>query len=193
LTARAGITTLRNLWDTVLRRIEYGTDTVAIIAIFACMVVVTIDVFGRYVLNSPQGWVMEVLVLYLLPAVFFMGLPGSYAKGAHVAVDIVCNYVSPRVRLNLSLVARVSAIVVFVAIAYYGVERVIDAVRLREIQPGTLNWPIWPSVLLVPIGSALTLVRAVERFVIEVEALRGGDAAIRAQIRATPHEEDFVQ
>ena len=84
--------------DRILRRVEYATDTIAIVAMFTSMVLVALDVFFRYAMNNPQGWVMDVLVLYLLPGIFFMGLPGSYAKGAHVAVDIQNAHVSERAK-----------------------------------------------------------------------------------------------
>lgn len=180
--------------DGILRRIEYLTDTLAIAAMFGCMVLVSIDVFFRYAMNNPQGWVVDVLVLYLLPGIFFMGLPGSYAKGAHVAVDIILNLINARNRLTLSIVARFAAVGVFAMLTWYGVARVGSALRLGEMQPGTfVNWPLWPSVLLVPVGCALTTVRAAERFAIEMAALMRGDEAIEAQIKATAHEEGLAQ
>ena len=180
--------------DKGLRRVEYATDTIAIVAMFTSMVLVALDVFFRYAMNSPLGWVMDVLVLYFLPGIFFMGLPGSYAKGAHVAVDIVLNLVGARKRLILSIIARFAAIGVFALLTWYGVVRLNAAIRLGEIQPGTIvNWPIWPSVLLVPVGCALTTIRAVERFSAEMTALLSGEAAIEAQIKSTAHEEGLAQ
>lgn len=180
--------------DKLLQRIEYVTDTLAIAAMFTCMALVSVDVFCRYALNNPQGWIVDVLVLYLLPGIFFMGLPGSYAKGAHVAVDIALNIISLRKRLLLSVIARFAAIGVFALLCWYGVARVQSAIRLAEIQPGTIaNWPIWPSVLLVPVGCALATLRAIERFVVETTALLGGNDAVERQIHATAHEEGLVQ
>lgn len=180
--------------DRQLRRIEYATDTLAIAAMFMCMVLVTMDVFFRYALNNPQGWVVDLLTLYLLPGIFFLGLPGSYAKGAHVAVDIILNLISTRHRLVLSVIARFTAIGVFALLAWYGVARVSTAIRLGEIQPGTIvNWPIWPSVLLVPIGCTLAMVRAIERSAVEATALFGGEKAIDEQVKATAHEEGLAQ
>ena len=180
--------------DRSLRRVEYATDTLAILAMFTSMVLVALDVFFRYAMNNPQGWVMDVLVLYLLPGIFFMGLPGSYAKGAHVAVDIVINLVNVRKQLILSIVARFAAIGVFALLTWYGISRLQTAIRLGEIQPGTIvNWPIWPSVLLVPIGCALATVRAIERFATEMLALMSGDAAIEEQVKSTAHQEGLAQ
>lgn len=167
----------------ILSRIEYVTDTLAILAMFACMVVISIEVFCRYALNSPQSWVTDVLVIYLLPTLFFMGLPGSYTRGSHVAVDILCHYASPRKQLVMSIIGRIIAVAVFFAITFYGVGRVTEAVRLGEIQPGMLaNWPIWPSVLVVPVGCALSMARACERLVAEIVALCTDEDAVRRAV-----------
>lgn len=183
-----------NVADRTLARVEYATDTLAIIAMFTAMALVSADVFFRYALNHPQGWIVDLLVLYLLPGIFFMGLPGSYAKGAHVAVDIVLNLISMRNRLVLSILARFAAICVFALVAFYGFGRVTSAISLGEIQPGTIvNWPIWPSVLLVPVGSALAMLRAIERLAVETSALVRGGASIEKQVQATAHEEGLVQ
>jgi TRAP-type C4-dicarboxylate transport system permease small subunit len=180
--------------DKLLQRVEYVTDTLAIVSMFACMIVIAIEVFCRYALNSPQSWVTDVLVLYLLPGLFFMGLPGSYARGSHVAVDILIHYVTPNVRLGLSVLARIIAIIVFFAICYYGTGRVIEAVRLNEVQPGMLaNWPIWPSVLVVPIGCAISLCRAAERLMFESYALMSGDAENIAHIATDESGREIVQ
>lgn len=179
--------------DRLLKRIEYLTDTLAIASMLACMILVSSNVFFRYAMKNPQGWITDLLVMYLLPAVFFMGLPGSYAKGSHVAVDIICNVVSERSRLILSLIARVVAIGVLFAIAWYGGWRVYDAVRLGELLPGAINWPRWPSVLLVPIGAGLTMLRAIERLAAELLALGKGREEIRKLVRATAHEEGLPQ
>jgi len=176
--------------DRLLARVEYVTDTLAIIALFVSMIAIAIDVFCRYALLRPLPWVTDFMVLYLLPGIFFLGLPGSYAKGSHIAVDLLCNYMSARVRLWLSLFARLMAFSVFLALAYYGAVRFADAVRLGEIQPAVgINWRLWPSVLLVPMGAGLTMLRAAERLFAETSLLGSGEEPILAYVKQTAQEE----
>jgi TRAP-type C4-dicarboxylate transport system permease small subunit len=185
---------MSNQFDKGLSRVEYATDTLAIINIFACMILASVDVFCRYVLNAPLPWATDVLTLYILPGIFFFGLPGSYSRGAHVAVDIILSHVSDRQRLWLSVLSRIIAIVVFVAIAWFGAERTIEAFQSSEIVPSpTMSWLVWPSVLLVPLGTTLALIRAIERLVAEAVALGRGDAAVSAILMEAPHQEGLAE
>jgi TRAP-type C4-dicarboxylate transport system permease small subunit len=178
----------------ILSGIEYVTDTGAIIAMALAMLVVCAEVFFRYFLNSPLVWAHDVLVLYILPALFFLGLPGSYARGAHVSVDIICNYIGARPQLWLHVLARMVAIGVFFALFHYGCSRFTATWESGEILPGPVaNWPIWPSTILVPIGAGLALLRAAERFIAEALALFGSDQEVEAIMALETNKEGSVE
>ncbi len=180
--------------DGVLTAVEGVTDTLAALAMFTVMIVVSIDVFCRYALNSPLPWSLDLLVLYILPALFFFGLPGSYAKGAHVAVDIICNYIGARPRLVLVVLGRMAAIAVFFALFYYGMLRFLDAVETGEVLPSpVVNWPIWPSAVLVPLGCGLALVRSVERFVVEALTLSAPKDEVEQLLALEPKQEGLAE
>lgn len=180
--------------DRFLAGIEYLTDTGAIIAMTVAMLVVSADVFFRYGLNAPFPWSLDLLVLYVLPALFFLGLPGSYAKGAHVSVDIICNYIGARPRLVLHVIARIVAVGVFFALFYYGLERFLDAFRSGEVLPSpVVNWLIWPSTLLVPIGAGLAMLRAAERLVVETVTLFRGEDEVAALLALEPKQEGLAE
>jgi len=178
----------------ILSGIEYVTDTGAIIAMALAMLVVCAEVFFRYLLNSPLAWATDVLVLYVLPALFFFGLPGSYSRGAHVSVDIICNYISARPQLWLHVLARMVAIGVFFAFFIYGGSRFLETWNSGEMLPSpVVNWPIWPSTILVPIGSGLAFLRAVERFIAEALALFGSDEEIEAIMALETNKEGLAE
>jgi len=161
-----------HLLTRALDGVERVTNTLAIVAMFISMLIVSFDAGCRYFLSAPQPWVRFVLVLYLLPCIFFMALPGSYSKGVHLSVDILSNAVSAVPRLALSVLARVVGLFVFILLAYYGWGRFAEAFQRGEIQPGNaLNYPLWPGLVLVPIGCALAALRCGERLVIETRAL----------------------
>lgn len=184
---------MANVVDRSLRRCERIFNTLAITAMFVSMIVVSLDVFFRYAMNAPQPWVRNILVLYLLPGLFFFGLPGSYNRGVHVSVDILSSKVSPKGRLVLSVLARVVGVVVFALIAWFGWFRFAEGFDKGEIQPGILfNYSLWPSMLLVPAGCALAALRSLERLVAETAALvEGGEAVDQAVSREMTPEEAF--
>jgi len=167
--------------DRLLTRIEDVTDTLAMSALFAAMIVVATEVFCRYALSAPQSWVYPVIVLYLMPILFFLGLPGSYRRSVHVAVDILGNFLSPRKRVILALLSRVVAIAIFALVGWYGWFRFLEGYRAGSMQPGILmNYPHWPSLLLVPLGCAVAFLRSIERTFAEARALFGGEENLDA-------------
>lgn len=177
--------------DRLLKRLEDVTDTLAMTALFAAMIVVVTEVISRYALGAPQSWVYHAIVLYLMPALFFMGLPGSYRRGVHVAVDIIGNFVSPRGQVILALLSRLVAIAVFALVGWYGWFRFVEAYQSGSMQPGILfNYPHWPSLLLVPVGCAVAFLRSVERAFAEARALVGGKAMLADVLRHHVDTED---
>lgn len=178
----------------ILSGIEYLTDTGAIIAMALAMLVVCAEVFFRYALNAPLAWSTDLLVLYVLPALFFLGLPGSYAKGAHVSVDIICNYIGARPQLWLHVFARIIAIGVFFAFFLYGSERFLQTWHSGEMLPSpVINWKLWPSTLLVPLGAGIAMLRAIEKFIVESIALFASDAEIEALMALEKKPEGLVE
>ncbi len=152
----------------LLARIERVTDTAAAAGMCATMVIVALDVVMRYVLLSPFAWAPDLLTLYLIPGMFFLGLPGSYANGAHIAVDILVPKLPPPMRLGILLLGRVITLLLFAILAVFGTDRLLDAIAEGEVVPSvTLNWLVWPSAALVPVGSLLVMLRAAERLVVE--------------------------
>lgn len=168
---------------------KYGAMTLML----ACMCVVTADVVFRYLLTMPLGWSNDVLTLYVLPGIFYLGLPASYSALAHVQVDLIYAVTSRRATLWLSVVSRLAAIIVFSAIAFYAWHRFAEAWGRAEVVPGPkFDWPVWPSLVIVPFASVVIALRAFERLIVEATAAARPDDIARqdaALARATPRGE----
>lgn len=170
----------------ILEMCERVTNALAISAMFISMIIVSLDAVCRYLFAMPLPWVRFLLILYLLPGIFFMGLPGSYTRGVHVSVDILANAVPARMRLMLLLLARVAGLCVFSLLAWYGWQRFLEAFAKGEIQPGNIfNYPLWPGLLLVPVGTFITALRSAERLIVEARAL-GAEGGADAYFAANP-------
>src|SRR6187401_1787050 len=70
--------------------------------IVVLMLVVSIEVFKRYILNAPTAWIFDLN--NMLYGTLFM-LAGAYtlAQGGHVRADFVYVYLRPRVQAGLDL------------------------------------------------------------------------------------------
>ena len=81
--------------------------------LFALMLIVVADVSLRYLFNAPLQWSYEVISSYLMPGLFFMAVSHTLKANAHVAVDILHNYVGRTTRYVFEAVTTVIALPVF--------------------------------------------------------------------------------
>jgi TRAP-type transport system small permease protein len=109
--------------------------------LFGMMVMTTIDVFGRYLLNSPLGFAFEMTQL-AMAAVVFAALPSVTLRGQHVTVGLFENAFTGWVRaLRNVLIALVAAGSCFYL-----------AWRLSTLAARFLRYGEITTVLHVPVG-----------------------------------------
>src|SRR5574342_985894 len=91
-------------------RIYEGTVNGAAVALFCAMVVVTtLGVFFRYVLNNALPWAEEA-DRYLFIWLSFVGASITMRHKAHIAVDLLLRYVSVAWRHRLVLAAQATVL-----------------------------------------------------------------------------------
>jgi TRAP-type C4-dicarboxylate transport system permease small subunit len=167
-----------NSIDRGLSRVESITDYLAAGAMFLTMAIVGSEVVARYFLNAPLAWAFDVLTLYVMPAIFFLGLPGSYAKNAHIAVDILVQRLPKMPVAVTTLLVHVGALALFACIVYFGVGFTVESYRSGDTFTGVLKFLAWPSAILVPIGCGLVLLRILSQLPADViSLLNGGERA----------------
>ena len=114
---------------------------VAGVVLFGMMVMTTIDVFGRYILNAPLGFAFEMTQLGMA-AVVFAALPSVTLRGQHVTVGLFENAFTGWVLvLRKLLIALVAAGSCFYL-----------AWRLSTLAARFLRYGEITTVLHVPIG-----------------------------------------
>ena len=145
--------------DKGLKAIEQTIALVAIGFMLAIMLVVTADVVMRYLFNSPFAWAYDLIALYLMAGVFYFVLGDAHRENAHVSIDILQTRMRPRTRHLADLVTALVSLALFSLIAYVGAERAWDNFANDEVLAGNIPWPMWLSSILVPIGSALLVLR----------------------------------
>jgi TRAP-type C4-dicarboxylate transport system permease small subunit len=77
-------------------------DGIVLALFWALAVVVFLQFFTRYVLNSSLGWTEEI-ARYLLIAVTFVGSAMAVRKRSHIAVEFFYRYFGPAGRHRLAL------------------------------------------------------------------------------------------
>lgn len=149
-----------SLW---LSRVEHVLMSLASASILAMMLIVGADVFGRYFLNQPIPWAYDIISIYLIGAVFFFALSDTFARGGHVRIDIALNLMPPRVRRALEIAWALAAACAFGLVFWLWVERTAVAWKGSEVVGGFVNWPVWLSTIVVPIGTGALILRLLLR------------------------------
>ncbi|MEO8310108.1 MAG: TRAP transporter small permease [Caldimonas sp.] len=152
----------RSLYDR-LRRVVDAIDNVLMaigcLMLLGLMFVVVADVALRYVFNSPLQWSYEVISSYLMPGLFFFAASHTLKAHAHVAVDIVHNYVGRRPRYALEALASTLATPVFLLCTVVSARRTFEDLQTAATSTSGLGLPTWTISLMLPIGFGLLTLR----------------------------------
>ena len=151
--------------DRILTACERVLSNIATTMMFLIMIIVVADVALRYFFNAPLAWSYELISLYLMVGLFFFSLSDTLRANAHVSVDLLQNYMSPRVRHFTEIIGYACSSIVFAGIVYITTERTYISWQGGDVVAGSIAWPTWLSSLAVPIGSALMLLRMIFRFI----------------------------
>lgn len=116
-------------------------------ALIATTVLVLVNVFMRYFLNSPLTWSEEVATACFVWAIF-MGGAVTFRRKAHLGVDIIVKMLPPRVRTAVEVVNDVIIMVILTLLTYLsGVYVMNSYTKLTNVLQISTAW----------ISSAITL------------------------------------
>ena len=99
-----------------MSRVEIGLQralgVLAAAILFAMMMLTTVDVVGRYLLNRPVTGGFEVTEI-MLAALIYCGLPLVSARREHIVIDTFDPFFPPLLRRTLDVVAEILCAAVF--------------------------------------------------------------------------------
>lgn len=143
------------LWlDRWLLRLDLLLASVAAGIVAIMMVLTSLDVAMRYAFNSPLPWVYDVTILYLLPAAFVFGFSYTLRSNNHISVDFFARWLPVSIQKYWATLSSAVAGIIFLYIAFIASEVAWDAWVNEDVMFGTLNWLMWPSNAVIPIGLA---------------------------------------
>lgn len=143
-------------------------------AALALTLLITAEVFSRYVLNKPHSWVLDVQIQ--LYGLLFM-CAGAYtlAKGGHVRGDVLYGFFRPRTQAGIDLLLY---IVFFlpgvVALTWAGWTYANDSLAMREQTFNADPIPLYPFKFVIPVAGAVLLLQGLVEIVRCVLCLRDG-------------------
>src|SRR4029453_905225 len=149
--------------------------------IVALTLLITWEVYSRYVLNEPHAWALDVQIM--LYGTLFM-LAGAYtlAKNGHVRGDVLYGFFQPRTQATIDLVLYILFFIPGIfALTYAGWNFFNDALGIREQTFSATPIPIYPFKFAIPVAGLLLLVQGIVEIVRCAICLRDGEGPSREQ------------
>ncbi len=133
------------------------------------------EVFSRYVLNQPNAWAFDLMIMFY--GISFM-MAGAYtlAKQGHVRGDVLYGFFPPRLQASLDLILYfVFFIPGVVALVWAGYTYAAESWAINEHSNMTASGPpLYPFKMIIPIAGAFLLLQGVVEIIRCVICLRQG-------------------
>lgn len=118
------------------------------------MGIVVWEVFCRYLLRSPTSWAMEINQ-YLLAALALLAGGYTLLEERHVRVDMLHRRLPPKARAAVEVFSGLLILLLCAVLLWHGSEFAWDALRKGKRSMSLLEFPLFPSMALVPLGAFL--------------------------------------
>jgi len=144
---------LRSLVD-ALDVLEWLCAWAAALLIPYIMITISADVVGRYLLDRPIGWAIE-LAEYALMAIPFLSMAWLVRHNGHVRIDLLLTALGARWRSRLNVLTNLLAAATCGIAAYYAVLTTIS-----QYQRGVTTIGIYPVdkyILIAVVAFGLSL------------------------------------
>ncbi len=142
--------------------------------VFYVMLVVTmaVEVLRREVFAFSSIWGEEI-VRYSFIYLAWIGAAAAVKERAHIRIDVVLHYLSPRLKAALYIFGDLVMLGVALIAIYYSFETVMVSAKFGSVSHGLRISMVW-FLTAVPLGFALMILRLIQSFLRDLRALRRG-------------------
>ncbi len=150
---------------------------IGMFSMFAMLLHVTLDVAGKWLLDMPLPVTIEMTSNYYMVGVVFFPLAAVELRNGHISVEIISQYLKPRIRRTLIAIVSLMGVVYFSLLTARTWHDAINKYEIGEYLYGTVPLQVWQTRFFVPLGcgllvivllwKAIMLLRGTERLVSE--------------------------
>jgi TRAP-type mannitol/chloroaromatic compound transport system permease small subunit len=133
------------------------------------------EVFSRYVLDSPHPWAFDVMSM-MYGTLFMMAGAYTLSKNGHVRGDVLYGFFPPRLQAGLDLALYLLFFIPgVVALAWAGYNFAAESWAINEHSNVTADGPpVYPFKTIIPIAGALLLAQGLVEIVRCMVCLKNG-------------------
>ena len=150
-------------------------------AILALTLLISWEVFSRYVLNVPHPWVLDAQIM-LYGLLFMMAGAYTLAKGGHVRGDVLYGFFAPRTQATIDLVLYILFFLPGIfALTYAGWIYANESMVIREQTFSPDPLPLYPFKFVIPLAGIFLMFQGVVEIIRCIVCLRDGAWPSREQ------------
>jgi TRAP-type mannitol/chloroaromatic compound transport system permease small subunit len=143
-------------------------------AVVALTLLISWEVFSRYVLNQPHAWVLDAQIM--MYGLLFMAA-GAYtlSKNGHVRGDVLYGFFQPRTQAAIDLALYILFFLPgILALTWAGWTFANESLAIREQTFNADPLPVYPFKFVVPIAGAFLLLQGLVEIIRCVMCLQTG-------------------
>lgn len=143
--------------------------------IVALTLMISWEVFSRYVLDHPHPWAFDVMIM-MYGTVFMMAGAYTLSKNGHVRGDVLYGFFPPRLQASIDLTLYILFFVPGVfALAWAGYNFAAESLAINEHSNVTADGPpVYPFKMILPLAGAFLLVQGIVEIIRCVICLQTG-------------------
>lgn len=144
--------------------------------ILVLTLMITWEVFSRYVLDAPHAWAFDVMSM-MYGSLFMMAGAYTLSKNGHVRGDVLYGFFTPRLQAGFDLTLYILFFIPgIVALAWAGYNYAGDSWAINEHSNITANGPpVYPFKTIIPVAGVLLLLQGLVEIVRCVVCLQLGE------------------
>ena len=131
-------------------RISQILAVIGAIILLGMMIIIVLDVGGRYLFNAPLPGANELAGI-LLVVVASWGIGYCQLLKKHISIDIIYTRFNPKGQSVLNIIANAAFIVVGVLICWQMFVKTYEYINKPQLTE-ILGIPLWPFMLILAIG-----------------------------------------
>jgi TRAP-type mannitol/chloroaromatic compound transport system permease small subunit len=131
------------------------------------MGIICFEVVSRYFFNRPTIWAMDVST-YVLCIYTLLGGGFTLLRASHVKVDILYGRFPPRTKGIIDCLTSFFFFIFTVVLIWWGWEMFRSSLTQGETSATILDWPLYPTKLMVPLGAGLLFLQGVVKFICDL-------------------------
>jgi TRAP-type mannitol/chloroaromatic compound transport system permease small subunit len=138
------------------------------------MIAVVREVIGRYLFHNPSDWSLE-LCGYLLVGLSYLGAAFTEVQEGHIRIDFLYERLRGKKKTLADIIIPFIGLCWGLILVWQGSRVAFHSLSIGARSSDAMMWPLFPSQIMVPIGSALLCLVLIAKIIRNIIHLTRGN------------------